>query len=84
MYKYRGTEVSGKRDDLKRHLDRIEVLESNKDTLRKFLRIEGPINVEGHLVFSKIVPMQFAWDRLRDKIEMSVFDELIKFKIPKH
>ncbi|HUY85962.1 MAG TPA: hypothetical protein VMU77_02515, partial [Acidimicrobiales bacterium] len=53
-----------KPDHLKRHLDRLDRLRANRDSVSKFLRLGPSIEVEGHLVFRNPVPMQFAWDKM--------------------
>ncbi len=49
----------GKRDKLRLHLDRVTLLEANIDKLRKFTR-NKEAKVVSCLVFSGVVPMQFA------------------------
>lgn len=66
----------GKPDHLKRHLDRLEVLRANRDSVSKFLKLSPPIEVEGHLVFRNPVPMQFAWDKKARGVQLSLFSDL--------
>jgi hypothetical protein len=67
---------TGKPDLLRRHLNRIEVLNANTDAVAKKLKLTVPISVEGHLVFKNPVPMQYAWDHLASRIKLSIFSEL--------
>src|SRR5947207_3076937 len=53
-----GTRANGKRDHLKRHLDRLAILSENAGAVARFLRLSSPLPIEGHLVFSRDVPMR--------------------------
>jgi hypothetical protein len=76
---FRGESGSdGKPDHLKRHLERLRVLDSHAPQISKSLRLQAPIQMTGHLVFKNPVPMQFAWDKMASKITLSLFDELDK------
>jgi hypothetical protein len=66
----------GKRDDLRKHLDRIELLKVNSQRVASYLKAPNPIQVEGHLVFKNSVPMRFAWEHMASKIQLSLFDDL--------
>lgn len=66
----------GKPDHLKKHLDRVDMLNCHKTELARTLGLSGDIQVEGHLVFKNFVPMRFAWDHMKDIIRLSLFDEL--------
>jgi hypothetical protein len=66
----------GIRDPLKRHLDRIEVLVAHKLEVSSALKLAAPVQIEGHLVFKNPVPMRFAWERMRSRIQLSLFAEL--------
>ena len=74
---FRGeVESDGKPDDLRRHLDRLSVLKSHKSAISKLLKLAAPIQMTGHLVFRNPVPMQFAWGKMANKIQLSLFDQL--------
>lgn len=66
----------GKRDLLKKHLDRLEILNTHKNELEKSLKMSAPAQLEGHLVFRNLVPMRFAWERMASKVRLSLFEEL--------
>lgn len=66
----------GKPDHLKRHLNRLAILEANKEEVARALKLTSPIELEGHLVFKNPVPMKFAWDKMKSKVSLSFFDEL--------
>jgi hypothetical protein len=66
----------GKRDLLRKHLDRLEMLNANKSEVAKFLKMSVPAQLEGHVVFRNLVPMRFAWERMASKVRLSLFEEL--------
>jgi hypothetical protein len=66
----------GKRDDLRKHLDRVDLLKVNSQRVASYLKAPNPIQVEGHLVFKNPVPMRFAWEHMASKIQLSLFDDL--------
>src|ERR1700687_297805 len=66
----------GKPDHLKRHLNRLAILEANKEEVARALKLTSPIALEGHIVFKNPVPMKFAWDKMKSKVSLSFFDEL--------
>jgi hypothetical protein len=76
-----GLQSNGKPDHLRRHLDRLDVLNANKTDLMKHLRLMSPIQLEGHLVFRNLVPMQFSWERMARRVKLSLFAELDRFRI---
>jgi hypothetical protein len=66
----------GRPDDLLKHLNRIAAIQGNLAELQKFLGV-ATLNVpEGHVVFRNPVPMQFAWDHLKARVGLFLFDEL--------
>jgi len=67
---------NGKPDHLRKHLDRLDVLNTCKAEIGKFLKLPDPINLEAHLVFRNLVPMKFAWERMASKVRLSLFTEL--------
>ena len=56
---YQGNEVKGKADKLKRHLNRVDLLQNNLDKLRLFTGVQEP-HIISCMVFSGIIPMQYA------------------------
>jgi hypothetical protein len=66
----------GKPDHLKRHLNRLHVLETHSALVAKKLKLSSPVKLEGHLVFRNPVPMRFAWERMASKVRLSLFSEL--------
>lgn len=68
--------ADGKRDLLRKHLDRLDILNANKLDIQKKLKLPVLPQVEGHLVFRNPVPMRYAWERMASKVRLSLFDEL--------
>ena len=69
--------VNGKRDYLRKHLDRIELLHGEAEALASYLSLSTPApSIESHLVFKNPVPMKFALAKLTERVIVSVFDEL--------
>ena len=66
----------GKPDDLRRHLDRIDVLTAHADKLAAFVGLGVSLKIEGHLVFKNPVPMQFAGARIAAHVRVHVFDNV--------
>ncbi len=74
---FRG-EVSsdGKRDLLRKHLDRVTVISEHLPVLAAYVGLEKVAVAESHLVFKNPVPMQFAWKSLEEKVQLHVFAAL--------
>jgi hypothetical protein len=66
----------GKPDLLKRHLDRLNVLNAHTAAVSQKLELASTMTLEGHLVFRNPVPMKFAWKRMEGKVRLSLFSEL--------
>jgi hypothetical protein len=66
----------GKRDLLRKHLDRLAVLDVNKDRISARLGLTSKSDIQGYVVFRNAVPMQFAWEKMKEKIKLLLFDEL--------
>ena len=74
---FRGeTRANGKRDHLRRHLDRLAILSENAETVARFLRLSSPVPIEGHMVFSRDVPMRFALQHMADQVKVSLLSTL--------
>ncbi|MER9863042.1 hypothetical protein [Mesorhizobium sp. M0185] len=73
---FRGLEVNGRRDLLRKHLDRLDLVNAHIPELKKALRLGVEPRLEGELVFKNAVPMQFAWEQLRSRTALHVFDDL--------
>jgi hypothetical protein len=74
---FRGVKrADGRPDDLLKHLRRIDAIYAGSADLAKFIGEGEPLKIEGHLVFRNPVPMQFAWDTLKARVGINLFDEL--------
>lgn len=74
---FRGSVRSdGKPDLLLKHLNRIEVIKQEATALARYLRLDMPPAIEGHLVFKNPVPMRYAWEHMKERISLHVFDDL--------
>lgn len=56
---YQGADSEGKPDKLRRHLNRVTLLQDNRDLLQRFTEVQEP-RVISCLVCSGVVPMQYA------------------------
>ena len=73
---YRGdVKPNGKRDDLRKHLDRIAVINANADRVAKFCGLTEP-DIRPILLFKNPVPMQYALDRVNELTDVKVFADL--------
>ncbi len=74
---YRGrVKNNGKRDDLRKHLDRIEILNRYKCELANMLKCHHDIAIEGWIVFRNPVPMLYMWNKLQEHVKVATFDDL--------
>lgn len=77
IHEFRGEDsLNGKPDRLKRHLERIAILESKMDTVRKYTRSTDVSKIEACLVFSDLVPMRFSGLADRRDVRISIFESL--------
>lgn len=60
LLNFRGETRDGKRDQLKKHLDRVDLLRANLDSLREFLELTDVSDVRSVLLFPNPVPMQYS------------------------
>ena len=67
---------NGKRDELRKHLDRLDILCGETDALKEFCKLDTSPGIEGLLVFRNHVPMQWAWERLKEKTAISTLDTI--------
>jgi hypothetical protein len=74
---YRGEmNDEGKRDDLRKHLDRIDLITQHLPKLQAYVGMSGTPLVEGHLIFRNPVPMQFAWEQMKARTGLHTFADL--------
>jgi len=65
-----------KRDDLRKHLDRLAILNENRYTVCKTLKIDPSAQFEGWTVFKNPVPMLFAWVKFEGLVQIATYDDL--------
>ncbi|EEB56684.1 SEC-C motif domain protein [Pseudomonas syringae pv. tomato T1] len=73
---FRNVEVNGKRDLLRKHLDRVRVLREYQGRVGAFVGIAGDFTVESVVVFSFPVPMQFASGAIRELAQLHTYSSL--------
>jgi hypothetical protein len=71
-----GIDDRGKRDDLRKHLDRMELIAQHLPETASFVGIDCIEVVESHLVFRNPVPMQFALEHMAQLVSVGVYDKL--------
>jgi hypothetical protein len=71
----------GKRDLLRKHLDRIDALREHSATIEKELKLGRAMKLEAFLVFKNYVPMQFAWEEMSHRIKLMLFEDLHQLEI---
>jgi hypothetical protein len=69
--------ADGKRDDLRKHLDRVDLVTRHLPAVSKHIGATIPNGVESHLVFKNPVPMEFALKHMAERVAVSIFDRLI-------
>lgn len=80
---FRGeTSLDGKRRDLlRKHLDRVDVLRKHKAEVKKYLRLKGDCVIESLVIFKNPVPMQFAGGAILEYAKIYIFDDLHRLNI---
>jgi hypothetical protein len=66
----------GKPDDLRRHLDRVELILGHLTELAAYVGFARIPALESHLVFKNPVPMQFALKRLEGQVRLHTLSML--------
>lgn len=72
---------NGKRDSLRKHLDRVDLLAAHQEKVAKFLKFGDSCCIESHLVFSNPVPMLYAEGSIATRCELHIYDELDQLRI---
>jgi hypothetical protein len=74
---FRGEQTpGGKRDLLRKHLDRLIVMEKHKAIITKRLHLKVEAVIEGYVVFKNPVPMKFAWPETQPSVKPLIASEL--------
>lgn len=80
---FRGeTKADGKRDLLRKHLDRIITMENHKSAIRKQLALEADPQIEAYVVFKNPVPMEFSWPETVPPVKPFLASQLGTLRIP--
>jgi hypothetical protein len=66
----------GKPDLLRKHLDRVQVLTTYRQTVARYLGIGSDCSIESHIVFRNPVPMQFGDGPIRTLCTLRTYAEL--------
>ena len=74
---YQGVEKNGSPDKLKRHLNRINIIEKNIEKLQRFTGVEKP-QIRSCLICKGIVPMQYAKIEALDNTFVGNLENLAK------
>lgn len=72
---------NGKRDSLRKHLDRVDLLTTHQEKVAKFLKLGDNCSIESHLVFSNPVPMLYAEGSISTRCELHIYDELDRLRV---
>lgn len=68
--------ANGKRDELRKHLDRMEIIRQNLPQVASYLKRPFVGAIESHLLFRNPVPMEFALTHMAGQIQVSNFGEI--------
>lgn len=80
---FRGeTRADGKRDLLRKHLDRIITMQNHKSAIRKRLALEADPQIEAYVVFKNPVPMEFSWPETMPTVKPLLANQLGTLRIP--
>lgn len=67
---------NGRRDELRKHLDRMDIIRAHLEAVARFVGMPEISDVESHLMFRYPVPMQFALKRMSQSVTVTVFDDI--------
>ena len=59
LTEYQGVEVDGQADELRKHLNRVALIQDNRGQLQRFTGVQE-LRIVSCLVCSGVVPMQYA------------------------
>lgn len=66
-----------KRDDLRKHLDRLDVIAARQAIVCKTIKIAPSVEIEGWIIFKNPVPMLFAWEEFEHETRIGTFDDIL-------
>ena len=76
LSEYQGKTIDGKRDKLKRHLDRVDLLSKNQNELGRYIKKDS-IKIASCLCCNGTVPMQYSKIKALEKTWVASIEELI-------
>ena len=65
-----------KKDELRKHLVRMEVLQHHHSTLLNRQRLPENVALEGWVVFRHPVPMLLCWDKFREQVQIGTYETI--------
>jgi hypothetical protein len=69
-------DCKGKPDKLKKHLERVRIIRSQRNALTKYVGCKEVSTIETHLVFRNLVPMLFSDDGVFKDITFTEYNSL--------
>ncbi|XKE44909.1 hypothetical protein LG302_16250 [Halomonas organivorans] len=78
LSEYQGKTEKGKRDKLKRHLDRVDLLSKNKKELSNYVK-KRDVEIISSLCCNSAVPMQYSKTEALNNTKVFSRDELLNF-----
>lgn len=75
---FRGLQIDGKRDLLRKHLDRVKVLNEHQPQTLSYLKMPSDARLDSVVVFRHPVPMLYAEGPIRQETITCTFDDLDK------
>jgi len=67
---------NGKRDELRKHLDRMEIIREHLSQVANYVRLPIVGAIESHLLFRNPVPMEFALSQMAGQVQVSNFSAI--------
>ncbi len=64
---------NGKRDELRKHLDRMEIIKKHLSQVASYVGLPVVSAIESHLLFRNPVPMEFALSQMAGQVQVSNF-----------
>lgn len=67
---------NGKRDELRKHLDRMEIIKEHLSQVASYVGLPVVSTIESHLLFRNPVPMEFALSQMAGQVQVSNFSAI--------
>ena len=59
----------------------IAIIEKNRALIAARLLLHSTFDLQGYIVFRNPVLMQFAWEEMKEKVKLLIFDQLESLQI---